>query len=145
MTMPTMYDRVEALLKLINEKKAILKSIEKPSWETNLSFREGNESKNLHTATEEELVLILAKLRVQAQAYNEAAKTLGVKTVFKHGGFTYLQWEHDIKLRVNICQANATKKTLNDLEEKLKELRSPELIALETVDQIEAILNESTT
>lgn len=136
-------NKIQELLKKVEEKKATIKSTERPAWETNCSFKwGGNNITNLHVTDVDTLVSMLAFLTRQSESHSRAAMMLNVESPFLHGGFTFDQWLKDIKLRLNILQVSTTKKQLATLEEKLNQLMSPEMKAKKSLEEIEALLKD---
>ena len=87
-----------------NKKKEIAKA-EKPNWLTNCSFGFGQDSNvrvNIQTVADpNKMVELLAFLYVQRNAFEEAAKDLGVKATFKWFGFSVEDWKQDFQTRLN--------------------------------------------
>ena len=135
--------KIQELLKKVEEKKSAIKSAERPQWETNCSFNwETGQTTNLHIADVEVLVRILARLVKEEDAYNTAAKLLNISSTFSWYGFSYGQWEKDIRTRLNILQVSKTRKDLTLLENSLNDLMSPELKTKKRLEEIENLLKD---
>jgi hypothetical protein len=136
-------NKVELLLKKVEEKKKAIKSAERPQWKTNLSFKwQGNETTNLQVVSDlEELVRMLAHIQGKKDTFDKAMSLVGLKLTYKYNGFSYEDWFSDIMTRINMVQITKTKKELALLEEKLMELQSPELKKTRALAEIEALLN----
>lgn len=113
-----------------NKKKEIAKA-EKPNWLTNCSFGFGQDSNvrvNIQTVADpNKMVELLAFLYVQRNAFEEAAKDLGVKATFKWFGFSVEDWKQDFQTRLNKILISKKKQELEVLESRLNSLISPEL------------------
>lgn len=137
--------QVQALFKIVQQKKAEIAKAEKPNWQTNSSFsfyRNGSDRINIQTVSDIEVLIdALACLKQYEKFYAESAKQLGVESTFKWLGFTLEQWESDFQTRVNKIQISAKKKEFEMLEGKLNALISPELKAQMELDEITKMLS----
>lgn len=124
---------VQELFEVVKKKKAEIAKAEKPTWLTNCSFpfEEGSANKlNLNTVTQSgTLVSVLGTLIAKKEAHESAEKILGTKQPFRWAGFTYNDWETDIKTRLNKIEIGKRKAELESYEERLDKLISPELKA----------------
>jgi hypothetical protein len=120
------------LLSKIDAKKQQIGEAERPSWVTNCSFGynpEVNTRINIQTVRElETLVEIHAFLTHKYESFLNAASKLGVNedVKFKYLGFTYEQWEVDIKMRISQLRIKIKKDELLRLEGRVNALVSPE-------------------
>jgi hypothetical protein len=127
----------------IKIRKEEIKSIERPNWKTPCAFKEtpNGYSINIHTIQDPSAVInILAFLKVKKESIEAASKELGFEGgVFKHDGYTYNDWKHDLQLRLSKITIAGKKAKLDDLEKRLAKLESPEL---REQRELEAIMKE---
>lgn len=126
-------------IELINEvkrRKQEIAKIEKPNWKTNLSFCfvEGkkNDAIALHTvANVKTLISMAAFLMERRDNYEKAAKLLGVEQPpeFTWDGFSVEDWLEDFKMKISKIQIVSKRKKLEELEQRLGKIISPELRA----------------
>lgn len=122
------------LLQKVEDKKKQIGSAERPAWVTNCSFgfdpSNNNSRTNIQTVrTIEELIEIYGFLRAKLEANVSAAKELGVsykEKDFKHQGFSFEQWETDIKMAASRLQIKVKRDELAQLEARVNALVSPE-------------------
>lgn len=135
--------QVQALIKLVQEKKGEIQDAEKPQWITNCAFSyiPGEKVRNIATVTSiHELVDMLAFLLNKQDYFIDAAKELGIASkTFKWLGYSVSEWLHDFTLRINKININVKRKELEKLEKRLDEIISPEL---KRKMEIEKITNE---
>ena len=120
------------LLRKVEEKKRQIGNAERPSWETNCSFRydpNSNAHINIQVVRElETLVEIHAFLNRKEVDFEFSANTLKLdkEVSFKWLGFTFGQWIRDIETRIGGLLIKAKKDELAKLEERVNSLVSPE-------------------
>jgi hypothetical protein len=120
------------LLNKVDAKKKQIGEAERPAWVTNCSFgynSDANARINIQTVRDlETLVDIHAFLVTKHSSFLNSASKLGVveDTNFKYLGFTFAQWESDIKTRISQLQIKIKKDELSKLEERVNALVSPE-------------------
>jgi hypothetical protein len=121
------------LLKKVEEKKQQIGSAERPSWLTNCSFgfdQTSNARINIQVVREiESLVEIHAFICDKHETYNISLGALGIPekdAPFKWMGFSYQQWESDIRTRLNGLRLKQKRDELMKLEERVNALVSPE-------------------
>lgn len=120
------------LLKKVEEKKKQIGSAERPSWNTNCSFRydpNSNASVNIQVVRDlETLVEIHAFLTSKKNAFDLSVTILKLdgEVTFKWLGFTFGQWMRDIETRINGLRIKAKKDELATLEARVNALVSPE-------------------
>lgn len=137
-------ERIQALLKKVEEKKAKIKKGERPSWKTNCSFRWRNgDTTNLQVVADAaQLTSILAEVILERDAFTKAAEVLGTPSdSFLFRNFSYEDWESDIKTRLETLNLTRSRNELKFLEDKLNTLMSPELKAQRELEEIEKLLN----
>lgn len=124
--------KIEQLLDVVRQKREAVKEAEKSakrSWETNCSFRlaDNQPPVNIQTANLATIHSLMTDLVIRNGSAAEAAKRLGIEdTSLTYAGFTFGQWESDMKKRVAILQLAAQRKKLDDADAKLNSLVSPE-------------------
>lgn len=134
--------KVQELFDVVLKKKQEIAKLEKPNYITNMSITMEGNTYNLHTVDVIKLIEVLAYLSVKQTSFEEIAYSLNLKVKFKYGGFTYSDWESDIKQKIDILQINVRKKELNELESRLGSLISPELKRQMELQEIEKLLNK---
>ncbi len=122
---------VEDLIKKAAEKEAKIGKIEGYSPQTNMMLpnnRDGGAGVALNTVgSADDLVFLLSKIRSTKNDFEETAKSIGAKVKpFKWGGYTYGDWEADIKARINRLALQSEKASLRKLRNRLDDLMSPE-------------------
>jgi len=126
-------------LDLINEvkrRKAEIAKLDRPNWRTNCawSWVDGNLSNPINLQVESNvrnLISIAGFLGERATSYQRAAEALGVEDPpqFTWNNFTVDDWIEDIRARINKVQIASKKKKLEQLENRLNAIISPELKA----------------
>jgi hypothetical protein len=124
------------LLAKVKAKKAEIKSLGKPNWETNLSFGYNPESAsdrvNLQVVTSfRKLTDIYCFLLDHEARWNDAVSELGLQlepTVQESmwQNFSIAAWKKDIKTRIAVLLLETKKAELKALEDKVDKLISPE-------------------
>lgn len=124
-------DLVAKLQVIVKNKKAEIAQIERPNYFTNLSYQAFNGVVvNLNTVNNlEGITTALADLINRKTSFDAAANELQLNLTFRVGGYTYNEWEHDIKAKVAKIQVSTKKQELEILEKRLAALESPELKA----------------
>jgi len=137
--------QVSALIELVGIKKGEIKKAEKPDWKTNCLYRGAKADVNIRTiGNVEDLVYLLATIKLEASYIQEAARELGVKNFNeKISGFTLKDWTADLKTRANKITISKKKEDLEKLEAKLDKLISPELKRQMEIEAIKKELEES--
>lgn len=123
--------RIEKLFDIVQQKKEEISNAERPQWKTNLAFgyhEDTSARTNLNVVTKpEEFVKMLSFLMDKKSSHDEACEVLGVELPFEWFGFSYEDWESDIKTRFSKVQITEKKKELEALEKQLDKLVSPEM------------------
>jgi len=118
---------IDDLLAEVVKKKAEIAKAEKPKWETNCTYVLNGERINIQTVSSvSKLVDIGVDICVQVAARSAVAAKLGVKSEFKKDGFTEDQWMSDLSTRISKIEIANRKAELNEAEERLNKLISPE-------------------
>lgn len=122
------------LIKEVKARKAEISRAERPNWKTNCSFSwvEGSSSGaiNIHVQTDIRLLISMAAhLHGKAEAYNDAARWLGVENPppFTWNSYPTGEWIDDIKARIDKVLIATKKQKLEALESRLNAVISPEL------------------
>jgi len=123
---------IDELLVKIQKGKEELKNITNVKYETNLSFQfeDGKPRINLNVNASSQLIVdILSFLINKEKSYNEACDRLNVTDLpFKYMNYTTAQWEHDLKIKLELLKFKEKESTLKKMEDKLNTLLSPEQI-----------------
>ena len=124
------------LIEEIKRRKSEIASIQKPSWKTSCQFVNvwayPVETVNLHVESSvERLVSFAAFLLGRDEQFNLAIAHLELPGLpeTKWCGFTTKEWLHDIKARISKLQVGAKTSKLEQLEDRLNKIVSPELRA----------------
>lgn len=129
-TSTTIDEKINSLFKIVNQKKEEVKADEKKqknSWQTNCSFKLYSTTPiNIQTSNEISIVQALTELLTFSNNVDAANEILGLKTEFKHDGYTVEQWVDDFKKRIIIIHLAVKKDELKKLEERLSAIVSPE-------------------
>lgn len=136
------------LIKEVSKRKAEIAKLDRPNYQTNLSFKvheDSNSCVNLQVLNDvRKLLWTAAFLRSQKQAYDDMVTELGVEDAptFLWQSFTIEEWLHDIKLRIDKVQISSKKQKLELLESRLNAIISPELRAELELEAIAKELNQ---
>ena len=121
---------VLGLLKKIDEKEKGIAETERPRWLTNCSFGfdPSNTSRiNIQIAETYQLVDIHAQLSARKDSFMCSAVELGVRNVaFKHLGYSFEEWESDIKTRLKQLSARERQLEITTLRNRVNALVTPE-------------------
>lgn len=149
MTTTNDYDKkIDELIKIAQEKKAAVLESEKiieKAWLTNCSapfpFNKENLIINIQTATIPALIDFVTSLINYQTSRNKACEFLGTEKDNKYHGFLFEDWINDCKKRINIISIKEKKSQLNNLEERLNTLISPERKRQLELEEIEKQLS----
>lgn len=125
-------EKILEYLATINKKREEIEKIERPNWKTNCAFSADGLVKNLHVENDvRTLVIIASIIMTKEDAYYKARLALGIDNVpdFEFNGYSLKDWLCDIKSRINKVQVATKKKELQELEDRLNKIVSPELRA----------------
>jgi len=132
---------VQALLKVVADKREEISKAEKPTWLTNKSFRyseESSKSLNLNTVgTVDKLVGALSHLLAQEKSYSDAAKLLGYEGKFTWFGYSVDEWKADFITRKNQISISDMKLDLANKESRLDKLVSKEVREAMELEQLQ--------
>lgn len=135
--------KVTALQQKVEEKKKKISQAERPVWKTNCVITTDRATKNLQTINAiSECVGLYAEILAKGQAFDEAARQLGVKESFSFGGFSLKQWQEDFKTRAAMISIVKEKQKLRELEVALESLESSELKQKKVLEGIEKALED---
>ena len=130
-TVKTMDDTILELMEKLKEKKKEFEKVQSnatKSWVTNCSYSfNGNDKKNLAVMNELEVIQLAADVMKTSGYLAMAAYELNVDTPEKIQGYTRDQWITDCKKRIAVIGFNSKKKELEEMEQMLNNLVSPEL------------------
>lgn len=138
-------EKIKQLLEKVNQKRKEIEKINNPVFLTNcgFSYREsGNEIVNLHTVTDVgELVKIGAFIAEKEIMYNQYCKDHQISAPqFKWRSFSAYEWICDVNMRIAKLQISAKRKELDDLENRLNKIVSPEMRQQMELELIEKAL-----
>ena len=124
--------QVQDLFAIVQAKKAEIEKAEKPTWETNCSFRydpNSSASINLHTVSDVNTLVSILGFLLSKDTETKTTRTLLnlPNEEFKWQGFTIDQWQADLQTRINKIQITTKRKELDEMEARLNKLVSPEL------------------
>lgn len=121
---------INELQEIVKTKKEEIAKAERPNWKTNCAFRYNKDlssSINLQVCSDEqELVNILSFLIEKSNSFDKACELLGVKPKFNWLGYNFDEWFNDIKTRLTKIKITVKKKELEEYENRLEKLISPE-------------------
>lgn len=135
---------IKALYEKIQLKKAALNAANDNRYVTNCEFRYSPTGvvKDIRTVrTVNELIEMMSFLIARNATNIEAAQKLGVEPPkFTWLGATEDQWANDLKIRATQINLISAKAELNDLEQKLLKIASPEFLQELELESIKAAL-----
>lgn len=135
--------RIDKLLEVVAAQKAEIakdEAVIQGKWRTNCMYPLHGKPVHLHAVKKEaELAEVLADVIIRADAFSKASSILGLaeKVEYRIFGYTYLEWEADIKKQLTALQIRSKNVKLAAMEETLKALMSPERKAVRELDAIE--------
>lgn len=123
--------KIQELWNVVQQKKAQIAKLEKPNYKTNLSFvlDEQNATARINLQVINDiptLVKQLARLTTMKKAFDDICFDLDLNEEFKHCGFTYDEWKHDIIAIIRKVNIKKEKDDLAHKEKRLNDLISPE-------------------
>lgn len=127
-------ERVLQLKKIIDEKKAELKSVKRFTPITNCVLDLEGQKYNLNVLQLADLRLLLVRLNM----YLISAKDLGIK--LEIAGYNIDEWITDIKSKIEIFEYKKKESELKALEAKLDKMLSDEKKTELELDEIAALL-----
>lgn len=128
------------LLQKVEEKKKQIGNAERPSWKTHCSFKfnpEVNTAYNIQVIADiKMLIAMYGHILSEYNKYYDAIKALnksdksldftGNPFKFSYLGYSFNEWEHDIKTRISSLSIKTKRDELAKLEERVNSLVSPE-------------------
>lgn len=124
---PNKDEIVQKLISIVQEKKAEIEKISKPTWETNCVFVIDGKTSNIRTISSVDKAVELFSYVVAAnKIHDEASQMLNVESTFKFSGFTMDQWLNDFKNVTGMLTLNKMKADLVEDEARLDKLVSKE-------------------
>ena len=133
---------IDQLLAEVEKQKAEIKSLKKPSFETNMSFTNAYDRPvNLHVALPNILLDILTYMKVNYDGFMKLKEEHKFDYEFIHDGYSYHQWEKDIIIKLNQHKIKEKQKALKANENKLKNLMSKDRKDAIELDNIKKSLN----
>lgn len=143
----TVDEQVLALFNKVQAKKRKLSNFSRVQWLTSCTIGYNPESVsdriNIQTVTDiNKLVDVYAFLILKKEYWERACSTLNVKKEFKWMGYSFPDWESDIKSRIELITMNAEKKELETLEERLNKLITTEQRRALELEELQKIIGE---
>lgn len=113
-------------------------------WRTNGSFSFNSKTFNIHTISDETVIIdAVANLLSKKNNLKEACDLLGLDApVFKHEGFTFDDYLTDFKNRLLKITQSKQKAKLKTAKKRLEQLMSEDLRTAKELEEIERSLNE---
>ena len=127
-------ERVLQLKKIIDEKKAELKTVKKFTPLTNCILSLDNQNYNLNVLQLDDLKLLLVKLNMYLMSANDLGIGLEVS------GYNIAEWMTDVKSKIEIFEYKKKESELKTLEAKLDKMLSDEKKTELELDEIAALL-----
>jgi len=127
-------ERVLQLKKIIDEKKAELKTVKKFTPITNCVLDLDNQRYNLNVLQPSDLKLLLVKLNMYLMSANDLDIALELS------GYNVTEWMTDIKSKIEIFEHKTKEAELKILEAKLDKMLSDEKKTELELDEIAALL-----
>ena len=129
-------DGARGMLTILNEKIAALKHIEESVYKTGGNLEEFGDIKA--ETKVENLIRAFSSVRGRENAYNDAAKELGLKTypVYTVNGGNAEDWKKDILLRKAIIEHKDELDTLNAFKAKAADFLSKEDQQMMLIDEM---------
>lgn len=120
-------EMVQKLIGIVQEKKAEIERLGKPTWETNCVFIIDGKTSNIRTiSTVDKAIELFSHVVTASKIHDETCKMLNVESTFKFAGFTLEQWTNDFKNVVGTLNINKMKADLAEDEARLDKLVSKE-------------------
>jgi hypothetical protein len=129
--MSTLDDQIRTLFDKLNARKAKVAELESQlakSWTTNCSYRllGSTTPVSLGTSTASQVLDVVADLMIQRKAREEAAMLLELDPPKSYQGYTFNSWVEDSKKRLAGITIREEKKALDELEDRLNTVLSPD-------------------
>lgn len=127
-------ERVLQLKKVIDEKRAELKSVKRFTPLTNCILSLDNQNYNLNVLQINDLKLLLVKLNMYQMSAKDLEITLDIS------GYNITEWITDVKSKIEIFEYKKRESELKTLEAKLDKMLSDEKKTELELDEIAALL-----
>jgi len=116
------------LLKTIQAQKAEISSIQRANWQTSCSYKINGHTVNLQVVTDvSKLVRVAADVIFAKEFHHKSCRELGLDiTDTIIDGYSADQWLEDCKTRLARLQLSQKKARLQQMEDKVNTLISPE-------------------
>lgn len=122
--------KINELFQVLEKQKKDVEATEKAAskkWHTNCSLQfMGQHPYNIQTASEDVLRNAVSQLLIHKDYAKQAADVLNLPVDNTFAGYTYDHWIEDCKTKIAKIQLRAKKEKLNQLEERLNAIVSPE-------------------
>lgn len=136
--------RVNELMQKVESQEASLGPRPKISYNTNAKFNFSEDTSiNFNTAQKPSLLVeAMALLLEKKSFYEQAAEMLGVPSPFSWFGYSFEEWQEDIKARLDLIKWQLNKKKLDATKKQLETLLSSEGKTSKVLDSIEDMLGD---
>ena len=114
----------ELILQIKQQKSSIMSAdvLKRSKWFTNCVFN----NVNIQTASVATIMEMAISLVTRRSALLEVSNLLGIEYTDIFYGYTFTQWISDFKKRISIIEDTEKRNKLQELEERLDRLVSPE-------------------
>jgi hypothetical protein len=123
-------NKITELFDVLAKQKIEVEQAERESsrkWATNCSLHfNGANPINLAAATQEVVRTSVTQLLINQDYTRKASEILGLPMNNTFNGYSYDSWIEDCKKRIAMLQLRTKKEKLNDLEQRLNAIISPE-------------------
>lgn len=132
---------VDKMFEDLQKAKDNLKSgEEKATFKTNLIFISLHDDKrnNLNVINKVETLLEYMKEIVTSHtAHNESCRLLDIDIPFTYLGYSFEDWVHDFKIKINKLNLDKVRETVRTLEQGLSRVLSPEQIRAKEIERLQ--------
>lgn len=127
----TIDDQIRAMFAKLEERKASVKALQlqiDAKWLTNLSYVPSGATTpiNVGTAQLQGIIDLMTDLVLKQEARKKAAAILGIEVDDKINGFDAADWTKDCKKRIASIKVREEERLLQQLEQRLNSVLSPE-------------------
>lgn len=146
MTSTAIDSEISNLFETITKQKKEINDVEKHSWVTNCIFKFTHDATghyNIQAIRDISILIkLLAFLQRESKEFNKIKKELDINIQYEHLGFTLEDWKKDIEARIKKINIQKEKTKLEQLEERLNQIISPEQKRVLELEAIKKELNK---
>ena len=120
---------IPSIVNVLEKKLAEIKTITDCPYKTTGVFDAGGIKCDIKSETSiSNLLNLVGVIKVRENAYNEAQRTLGLKSVpaFTVSGYSSSAWVDDVKLRIAVIEHDETVKKITKFKEEFSKLMTQE-------------------